>query len=197
MKKALPLLLIFLFLSCSESKSGVTKTFDNAQEITNDLGDNLTKMDSLKEHNELVQITDTGKEWLENLFKCRHGNKYCFYLDQEEKICTERFYKFMMDSERIYGATNLSEEEIPTAEKKYKEKWQKIYPLRKDMEPWLFGRGQDDMENIRDIKVEKIADLKYRVFVDYDEDYKTISEITLVPNNGSFLIDYSDTEFLK
>lgn len=197
MKKALPLFFIFLFLSCSESKSGVTKTFDNAQEITNDLGDNLTKMDSLKEHNELVQITDTGKEWLENLFKCRNGNKYCFYLDQEEKICTERFYQFMMDSERIYGATNLSEEEIPTAEKNYKEKWQKIYPLRKDMEPWLFGRGQDDMENIRDIKVEKIVDLKYRVFVDYDEDYKTISEITLVPNKGSFLIDYSDTEFLK
>ena len=136
MKKALPLLLIFLFLSCSESKSGVTKTFDNAQEITNDLGDNLTKMDSLKEHNELVQITDTGKEWLENLFKCRNGNKYCFYLDQEEKICTERFYQFMMDSERIYGATNLSEEEIPTAEKKYKEKKRKREAVSK-MRPYL------------------------------------------------------------
>ena len=102
----------------------------------------------------------------------------------------------MIDSEQIYGATSLSEQEMPLAKKKYEQKWSKIYPLRKDMEPWLFGRGQDDMENIKNVKIEKTADLKYRVFVDYDDSYQTLNEVTLIKNKNSYLIDYCATEFL-
>lgn len=140
---------------------------------------------------------DPAKEWLKNLFKCRNGNKFCFYLETEEQATTKRFYEFMIDSEEIYGATNLSDEEMPLAKKKYQEKWSQIYPLRKDMEPWLFGRGQDDMENIKNVKIEKISDLKYRVFVDYGNQYQTLNEVTLVKNKNSYLIDYCATEFLN
>ncbi len=140
---------------------------------------------------------DPAKEWLESLFKCTNGNKFCFYLETEEKATTKRFYEFMIDSEQIYGATNIAEDEMPLAKKKYQEKWAKIYTLRKDMEPWLFGRAQDDMENIKNVEIEKIADLKYRVFVDFDDSYRTLNEVTLVKNKNSYSIDYCKTEFLE
>lgn len=199
MNRILSLLSILFFLSCSHSKGSENTA---KQEIVHDSSIVRGKIDSLSELSQQTndvknQTNDAGKDWLESLFKCRNGNNYCFYLDQEEQVCTERFYQFMIDSEQIYGATSLLEEEIPAAENIYREKWGKIYPLRKDMEPWLFGRGQDDMEHIRSVKVEKTDDLKYLVFVDYDEDYKTLSEVRLLPDQNSFLIDYCDTKFLK
>lgn len=140
---------------------------------------------------------DNGEQWLKRLFKCKNGNKYCFYLATEEEVCTQRFYQFMTDSEELFGASNLSEDEYPNAVKKYKQKWAKIYPLRTETEPWLFGRGQDDMENIVDVKISKISDLNYLVIVDFGEDLKTKSKVTLVEKAKDFKIDYCETVFLN
>ena len=201
MKKLSFLISAFLFLnSCNQNKdTTISQNTETVQYALDSLQGNdevfaLHQNEIATENNSSI---DLAKEWLESLFKCKNGNRFCFYMETEEHSTTKRFYQFMIDSEQIYGATNLSEEEMPAAKKKYKEKWAKIYTLRKDMEPWLFGRAQDDMENIKNVKIEKIADLKYRVFVDYGDSYQTLNEVTLVKNNNSYLIDYCETEFME
>lgn len=198
MKKIIVLLSAFLFLqSCNQKKETiVAQNIDIAENAQDSIHEDVFALHENEKNSENIQSTDPAKAWLESLFKCRNGNKFCFYMETEENATTERFYEFMIESEQIYGATNLSEEEIPLAKKKYKQKWSEIYSLRKEMEPWLFGRGQDDMENIKKIKIDKIADLKYQVFVDYDDKYQTLNQVTLVKRNNSYLIDYCDTEFI-
>jgi|GEM_PF-1977815 len=168
-----------MLIACNNTnKTAEQEQIENKQEITN---------------------TDKAEEWLKNIFKCENGNKYCFYLDKEKQICTKRFYEFMIASEEIYGATNLTDVEYLNAFKKYKEKWTSIYPLRNEIygETWLFGRGQDDIEHINEVIIKKISDLKYGVFVDYGGNIKTQSEVTLVVENNDYKIDYCVTEFLE
>lgn len=201
MKKLLIFIFAILYLqSCTQNKDTGISQITEIQEssaISTGEDDEVFALHENENVTEKSTVQDPAKEWLENLFKCTNGNKFCFYLETEEKATTKRFYEFMIDSEEIYGATNLSEQEMPLAKKKYQEKWAKIYTLRKDMEPWLFGRAQDDMEHIKNVKIEKIADLKYRVFADFDDSYRTLNEVTLVKNKNSYLIDYCKTEFLE
>lgn len=200
MKKLLILIsAIFYLQSCTQNKETDLSQKTEIQEssaISINEDDEVFALHENENVTENSTAQDPAKDWLASLFKCTNGNKFCFYLETEEKATTQRFYEFMIDSERIYGATNLTEEDMPLAKKKYQEKWSKTYTLRTDMEPWLFGRAQDDMENIRNVKIEKIADLKYRVFVDFDESYQTLNEVTLVKNKNSYLIDYCKTKFL-
>ena len=190
---------ILYLQSCTQNKeTGLSQKTDiqESSAISATEDDEVFALHENENGTEKSMAQDPTKEWLESLFKCTNGNKFCFYLETEEKATTKRVYEFMIDSEEIYGATNLSDEEMPLAKKKYHEKWAKIYTLRKDMEPWLFGRAQDDMEHIKNVKIEKIADLKYRVFVDFDDSYRTVNEVTLVKNKNSYLIEYCKTEFL-
>ena len=191
---------ILYLQSCTQNtETGISQITEiqESSAISTDKDDEVFALHENENVTEKSTKQDPAKEWLESLFKCTNGNKFCFYLETEEKATTKRFYEFMIDSEEIYGATNLSEEEMPLAKKKYQEKWAKFYTLRKDMEPWLFGRAQDDMENIKNVEIEKIANLTYRVFVDFDDSYRTLNEVTLVKNKNSYLIDYSTTEFLN
>lgn len=191
---------ILCLQSCTQNKeTGISQITDiqESSAISTDKDDEVFGLNENENVTEKSMKQDPAKEWLESLFKCTNGNKFCFYLGTEEKATTKRFYEFMIESEEIYGATNLSEEEMPLAKKKYQEKWSRIYTLRKDMEPWLFGRTQDDMEHIKNVKIEKITELQYRVFVDFDDSYQTINEVTLVKNKNSYLIDYCKTEFLE
>ena len=192
------ILLLFSLISCDKDTSVSSEissknTVDSIQFI-NKTEENLSSNQNTQK---LIATNDdqAAKVWLQDLFRCRNGNQFCFYLEKEEEVCTKRFYEFMIDSEEIYGASALSEEEMPAAKKKYEKKWSGIYPLRKDMEPWLFGRAQDDMENIKSVKIEQITPLKIRVFVDYDS-YKTLNEVILLQSNDSFLIDYCTTEYI-
>lgn len=192
---------LFIFcciISCSKSTSTSAENLqENKVDSVKYLNQKNENLSSDQNMQKTIATNDdqAAKVWLQDLFKCRNGNQFCFYLEKEEEVCTKRFYEFMIDSEEIYGASALSEEEMPAAKKKYEKKWSGIYPLRKDMEPWLFGRGQDDMENIKSVKIEQIAPLKFRVFVDYDS-YKTLNEVTLHQSNESFLIDYCTTEYI-
>ena len=143
------------------------------------------------------QQTDKAQKWLYSVFKCNNSEQYCFYLENEKEICTKRFYDFMSDSEEIYGASNLTVEELPSTLQKYTEKWSEIYTLRNenDGETWLFGRGNDDMENIKQVKISKISDLNYDVYVDYGNEIKTKSKVKLIEQNNSYKIDYCETKF--
>lgn len=201
MKKLIIIISAILYLqSCNQNTETVVseKTeIKDSSSISPNENEDVFALHENENTSEKTTLKDPAKEWLASLFKCKNENKFCFYMETEEKATTKRFYNFMIDSEQIYGASNLSEEEIPLAKKKYEQKWSNIYPLRKDIEPWLFGRGQDDMENIKNVKIEKIANLKYRIFVEYDDSYQTFNEVTLLENNNSYLIDYCATEFLE
>ena len=159
--------------------------------------ENITKNDSIIYKNEIpiLQKNTKGEDWLRNIFKCENSKKLC--LPDETMVCTKRFYDFMIDSEEIFGASNLSEREYPIAVKNYKKKWSPIYELRIDEEPFLFGMTGLDIDFINEIKIEKISDLKYNVFVDFGESRKTSNVVTIIPFNDEFKIDYCKTKFLN
>lgn len=144
----------------------------------------------------LVSCKSNNEEeiWLKSIFNCNNSSKYCFYLDKEEQVCTKRFMTFLSESEQIYGASNFTSEERKKAEIEYLKKWKNIYPPNKKAN-WLFGRGQDDTEEIIAVKINKISNLKYSVFIDYGNGIKTQNEVTLISQDGSYKIDYCDTKF--
>ncbi|WP_134386447.1 hypothetical protein [Flavobacterium psychrophilum] len=197
MRKVIAISLIFTFLISCNQKGETQKELFNTK--------NLIKKDSSKvssnpteekiENNDF----DKPKEWLKNIFKCKNSDNNCFYLEKEKQVCTKKFYEFMIDSEELYGASNLTEEEYPNALKKYKKKWSGIYTLRDENtgEAWLFGRGQDDMENIKVVEIKKISDFNYSVFIDFGNNLKTQSMLIIVAENNEYKIDYCKTEFIE
>lgn len=139
---------------------------------------------------------DEGEEWLKNIFTTKNSTQYFPEYNVEEKLATKRFQEFIEESGEIYGASNLTDAEYPAAEKKYKAKWSKIYPIE-EREMWLFGRGNGDMGELKQVEISKIKEGIYRVFIDYGAGIKTTNEVTLVLENGAYKIDYCKTEFLN
>ena len=184
------LIITTLFISCKDETS--KKNIIN----TTILGKNISENDSISLKNEILIVKKNinGEDWLRKIFKCENSIKLC--LPNETLVCTKRFYDFMVDSEEIFGASNLTETEYPIAVKNYKKKWLPIYELRVDEEPFLFGRTGLDIDFLKEIKIEKISDLKYSVFVDFGESRKTSNVVTLIPFNDEFKIDYCKTKFL-
>ncbi len=181
---------LFVFLACSCKQNNAPVASANAQSVKFNIPDS-SKTDVASD------TTDLGAIWLKSIFQCKDASTYCFYLGKEKKLCTRRFYHFMEDSEAIFGASNLTDKEYDSAVKKYKAKWTKIYPLRDGQEPWLFGRGNDDAESIKEVRVKKISGEKYYVYVDFGfANPKTESEVTLVPFEKKYKIDYCQTKFL-
>ncbi len=156
----------------------------------------ILKNEEIKEN---ILKNENAEEWLKNIFKCKNESRYCFYIEYEKQLCTQRFYDFMIDSEEIYGASNLTGDDYLNALKEYKKKWKSIYPLRNEIygQTWLFGRGNDDTEKIEKVEITKISDLKYSVFIDYGDNIKTQSEVLLVLENDKYKIDYCVTEFIE
>lgn len=192
-------LAISFLVGCSGNQSAKNANINNEKQnnVKTALNDSLTKGNAMGKTSDANTAIDSGEQWLKNIFQCKNTSGFCFYLAKEKQFCTPRFYDFMTDSEELFGASNLSEAEYPETLKKYKEKWGKTYPLRTDTEPFLFGRGNDDMENIKEVKISKISVLNYLVFVDFGEDIKTESKIKLVENDKDFKIDYCETVFLN
>lgn len=142
-----------------------------------------------------IQQTDDEEKWLKSIFKTKNSIKYFPDYNVEEKLCTKRFYEFIMDSGELYGPSNLTDEEYPNAEKEYKAKWSTIYPIE-EREMWLFGRGNGDIGELKQLEISKLKDKVYRIFIDYGNGTKTENEVTVVSENGSFKIDYCKTIFL-
>ncbi len=142
-----------------------------------------------------VNDSDDAEEWLKNIFKTKKSDQYFPAYNVEEKLCTNRFRQFIAESAELYGPSNLTDEEYPAAEKKHKEKRTEIYPT-KEREMWLFGRGNGDTGELKQLKISEIKNNIYEVFINYDNDIKTKNEVTVVSENGNFKIDYCKTEFL-
>ena len=192
-------LAIFFLVGCSDNQSAKNANLNDKKKniVRTALSDSLRKGNAMEKNSDANNAIDSGEQWLKHIFQCKNKSGFCFYLAKEKQFCTPQFYDFMSDSEELFGASNLSEAEYPGTLKKYKEKWEKTYPLRKDTEPFLFGRGNDDMENIKEVKISKISALNYLVFVDFGEDVKTESKIKLVVKEKDFKIDYCETVFLN
>ncbi|TWI25489.1 hypothetical protein [Sphingobacterium siyangense] len=149
------------------------------------------------EQDTAVGQNQQAEAWLKGIFQCTGSasGKYCYYLDKEGALCTKRFQAFLKDANEIYGPSNLTDEELPKAEAAYKAKWGKIYPLY-TAETWLFGRGNDDALDIKDVKIDRVTESKFIVFIDYGNDIRTKNEVQLVNEQGSYKIDYCKTTFL-
>ena len=198
MKLGVPLFLFIVFsLSVTAQQSGQ----NNRNQWLNSGNKSLNKtVPSIAKVNGDVGCSkneDPAKEWLESLFRCRQisATCYCYYIDQEDKICTDQFKAFLEDANAVYGASNLDEHEFLEAEAAYKRKWATIYPLY-TQETWLFGRGNDDAIAIKDVVVSKKSRNRYRIFIDYGADIKTLNEVNLIVINGSYKIDYCHTTFV-
>lgn len=151
----------------------------------------------IEKRHRTVNGNQPAEAWLEDIFTClgTSTGRYCYYLDKEDALCTKRFLEFLKDANAIYGPSNLTDEEMPIAETAYKAKWGKIYPLY-TQETWLFGRGNDDALDIRDVKIDKVSESKFIVFIDYGDNIRTKNEVQLVNDQDSYKIDYCKTTFL-
>lgn len=186
--------LMFLVSACNQKGKDVNQKLTDFvrvedQETLADTTVFRQENDSLKFYPDQVEV------WLKSIFKTKNSDKYFPTYNVEEKLCTKRFQQFIADSAELYGPSNLTDEEYPEAEKKYKEKWSKIYPIE-EREMWLFGRGNDDMGELKQVEISKLKDTVYRVYIDYGNDIKTENEVTVVSENGNVKIDYCKTTFI-
>jgi len=184
-------LLLFFLGSCNQ------KSKDNRNAPMND---SLQKtIDSLSIQNKNVSQSeqkDAAEEWLKNIFKTKDSDQFFPEYNIEEKLCTKRFQEFISESGELYGPSNLTDAEFPVAEKKYKAKWFKIYPIE-EREMWLFGTGNGDIGELKELKISKNKQGIYDVFIDYGNGVKTQNEVVVVFENGNYKIDYCKTQFLN
>ncbi len=140
-------------------------------------------------------LIDKSEEWLISIFRCKNTAGFCYYLDKEQEICTERFWQFLLDTNEIYGPSNLTDSEIVLAERRYKKRWAPVYPIYKE-EMWPFGRGNDDAEHIKLVSVTHVSGNQYRVIVNYNDEISTENLVTVVSAGNFFKIDYCQTKYL-
>lgn len=193
MKKMYPALYLSLFLlsSCNQ------KNKENSNSLMNDsLQKTVDSVIIQKENTPIYNQKDTAEEWLKEIFKTKESDRYFPDYNVEEKLCTKRFQEFIAESGELYGPSNLTDAEYPAAEKKYIAKWSGIYPIE-EREMWLFGRGNGDIGELKQLKINKIKEGIYDVFIDYGNGIKTQNEVTLVSENGAYKIDYCKTKFLE
>lgn len=182
---------LFLLSSCNQ------KNKDNPKSPMNDsLQKTVDSVIIQKENTPISNQKDTAEEWLKNIFKTKESDRYFPDYNIEEKLCTKRFQEFIAESGELYGPSNLTDAEYPAAEKKYIAKWSGIYPIE-EREMWLFGRGNGDIGELKQLKINKIKEGIYDVFIDYGNGIKTQNEVTLVSESGDYKIDYCKTKFLE
>ncbi|MGJ1362300.1 hypothetical protein ACR79B_08980 [Sphingobacterium spiritivorum] len=193
MKKMYPALYLSLFLlsSCNQ------KNKENPNSPMNDSSQKTVDSVIIQKENTLISNQkDTAEEWLKDIFKTKESDRYFPDYNVEEKLCTKRFQEFIAESGELYGPSNLTDAEYPAAEKKYKAKWSGIYPIE-EREMWLFGRGNGDIGELKQLKINKVKEGIYDVFIDYGNGIKTQNEVTLVSESGAYKIDYCKTKFLE
>ena len=190
--KYVPILLAVLLLSgCQQSQK------DAQQKLTEVVVRDTTSdgsSDASSQHT--APQTADAEAWLKSIFKTKNSDKHFPDYNVEEKLCTKRFFAFIVESGELYGPSNLTDEEYPAVERAYKAKWSPIYPIE-EREMWLFGRGNGDIGELKQLEIRKLKDKLYRVFIDYGNGIKTESEVTVVTEDGDYKIDYCKTVFLN
>lgn len=188
--KILLLAIILFFLTSSCNKGVEKEKFSKTEKFVPAKSVSKTQTSTEKKPPKVSE----AELWLRGIFKCENSKGFC--LPDEEKVCTKRFYEFLGDSEEIYGASNLTDEERVQEEKNYLKKYENIYPPNREAN-WLFGRGNGGEEHLENVEITPISDLKFKVFVDFGEGIKTQSETQLVKIQDSYKIDFCKTEFIK
>ncbi len=157
------------------------------------------KKEDNKSEKKLVdkQQISSGEIWLKSIFQCNNGKDYCF--PDEEKVCTKRYYDFFVESLEIFEYPDFETEDAQTAaENAYKKKWKDIYPMDVEvLSPFGRGNGLESEQKLKNVSITSLSDTKYTVVIDYGDDIKTTSEVTLIANGNSFLIDYMKSEFIE
>ena len=154
------------------------------------------KSASLKEVNHEQQFF-AGEAWLKSIFQCSNGNGYCF--PHEEKVITERYYEFFIESLGIFEYPDFeTEDEQIAAENAYKKKWKDIYPLDVEvLSPFGRGNGVETGMKLENVSITPHSDTKFIIIIDYGGEVKTTTEVTLIANGNSFLIDYMKSDFIE
>ncbi len=174
------LLVVALSIGCTQSSG---KTDEN-------------KFASLKKTTNEQQIV-SGETWLKSIFNCQDGNGYCF--PDEERVLTEQYHKFFIESLQIFEYPNFETEEGQiAAEKAHEQKWKDIYPVGKEIwYPFGRGNGVEPGFHLKNVVITHLSDLIYSVMVHFGEDYLFLSTLSLVQYGDEFLIDYIETVYLE
>lgn len=139
------------------------------------------------------QQVEAGAKWLESLIINADG-EVCIDTIDEEQVMTPRLKEFFDDAQHVYGPSDMDENEWKAAEQAYKEKWKDVYPIKED-DHKLFGRGNGETTSLYDLKVTHKEGLVYDVYVKYGANQAYNTEVTLVPHEGAFRIDYASIEY--
>lgn len=142
-----------------------------------------------------VVLTDAAEAWGKSIFKSERSDRYFPDYDMEEKYAGKRFYEFITDTAEIYVPSNKTDAEYEAAERAYKLKRSRIYPIE-EREMWLFGSGNGDMGELNELKISKLKEGIYQVYIDYGGGSITFNEITVITENGKYKNDYCKTQFL-
>lgn len=167
------LVAISLFFACnSPSKSMETKSLSS---IEND----IESSDAL--------------HWLKSVFQCEGENQFCF--PNEEEILTDRFKDFLAESNQFFiNASGKSSGELNHLKAELEQKWSGVYPLLNE-ETWPFGRGNGDMEFLKDVKIKSLENNDFQVDIEYSEDFSTSNLVKVVEVNNRFFIDFIETKY--
>lgn len=108
---------------------------------------------------------------------------------------TPRFREFFAEAWKLYGPSDMTEEEYKVTEQEYRKKWEGVYPLKED-DIALFGVGNGETISLYDLKITHKEGLTYDVYINYNYQHMASNKITLVPHEDSFRIDYATLEWL-
>ncbi|SPY35543.1 Uncharacterised protein [Porphyromonas cangingivalis] len=136
---------------------------------------------------------EAGAKWIERLIVNDDHEVVIDKIDYD-KVMSPRLLEFFGDAMTVYGPSDMTDEEYQVAEQEYKKKWEGIYPLKED-DYALFGVGNGETMSLYDLKITHKEGLSYDVYIYYDERISTLTEVTLIPHEEAFLIDYAAMHF--
>lgn len=177
-------LFLTVFVSCNQSSD---KNQDKKE---------VEKSDTLKEATNEQEVL-SGEQWLKSIFQCDDNDTgYCY--PNEEEVTTEQYYEFFVESLAIYEYPMFdSEDERIAAEKAYKKKWKDIYPLDDEVSyPFGRGNGTTEGDQLQSVVVTPESNNRYTLVIDYGGETKAITEVTLIANGNSYLVDYMISEYI-
>lgn len=138
---------------------------------------------------------EAGAKWIERLIINEDREVIVDKITYEE-VMTPRLVEIFEEAQRIFGPSDMTEEEYEVAVQEYRKKWAGESPLKED-DHKLFATGNGETASLLDLKITHKEGLIYDVYIEYDYQYIVSNEISLVPHEDSFRIDNASVEWLK
>lgn len=130
--------------------------------------------------------------WLQSIFKCEtQVHQFCF--PNEEKVLTKNLREFLIESNQfLMNSYDMNSIDKNYFTKKLKNKWPDYAPLKE--ETWAFGRGNGDIEYLKNVEIEPLGNLRFLVKIDFTDDFSTDNEVKLVKTEKGFFINSIETK---